>query len=245
MSAKLQIPILMYHQTAPTPPKGSPMRGLVVSPKTFARHMAALDTMGYRGLSMSGLEPYLRGEKTGKVVGITFDDGYVNNLEHALPVLKRHEFSSTCYAVASLVGKTNEWDADKGIAQVPLMNQVQMQAWVDGGQEIGSHAYQHCRLAELSPEQQWMQASESKALLESMIQQPGGVRHFCYPYGSFSDDTTAAVKRAGFITATTTIRSRVVLGRSFDDLRLPRVLVSRTTPWYLVLVKCMTSYEDR
>jgi len=40
-----------------------------------------LKTLGYQGLSMSGLEPYLRGEKSGKVVGITLDDGFVNNLE--------------------------------------------------------------------------------------------------------------------------------------------------------------------
>ena len=82
-------PILMYHQIDASPPKGTPLRGLTVTPERFGRQMGLLRWMGYRGVSINELEPYLRGEKTGKVVGITFDDGYRNNLEHALPVLQR------------------------------------------------------------------------------------------------------------------------------------------------------------
>ena len=61
------------------------MRGLIVSPQSFASQMAWLKRLGYQGLSMPHLVPYLRGEKTGKVVGISFDDGYANNLDYALP----------------------------------------------------------------------------------------------------------------------------------------------------------------
>ena len=74
------IPILVYHQIAEAPKKGAPFRGLYVSPTAFARQMALLKLLGYQGLSMTDLQPYLRGEKSGKVVGITFDDGYLNNL---------------------------------------------------------------------------------------------------------------------------------------------------------------------
>jgi hypothetical protein len=55
------IPILMYHQIEQAPPKGAAFRSLYVSPKAFARQMALLSLLGYRGLSMSGLMPYLRG----------------------------------------------------------------------------------------------------------------------------------------------------------------------------------------
>ena len=119
-----KIPILMYHQVDAEPPKGSPMRGLVVEPATFARHMAALNALGYQGKSMGDLLPYLKGQKRGKVFGITFDDGYENNLRCALPVLKRFGFTSTCYIVANQVGKTNGWDKERGVLQVPLMISV-------------------------------------------------------------------------------------------------------------------------
>ncbi|MEO6320260.1 MAG: polysaccharide deacetylase family protein, partial [Polaromonas sp.] len=68
------IPILVYHQIAAAPPKGSPFRSLYVSPASFARQMAVLKLLGYQGLSLGALLPYLLGEKKGKVIGITFDD---------------------------------------------------------------------------------------------------------------------------------------------------------------------------
>ncbi len=75
---------------------------------------------------MTDLQRHLRGEKTGKVVGITFDDGYLNNLTNALPVLQKHGFTSTCYVVDGLLGKTNVWDESIGIAQTPLMTVEQL-----------------------------------------------------------------------------------------------------------------------
>ena len=75
----MNIPILMYHQIDETPARGTPLRGLVVHPKSFAWQMLMLRAFGFCGLSMRDLEPYLSGEKQGRVVGITFDDGYENN----------------------------------------------------------------------------------------------------------------------------------------------------------------------
>ena len=238
------IPILMYHQVDAEPPKGSPMRGLVVSPKTFSRQMAALNALGYQGKAMGDLLPYLNGEKRGKVFGITFDDGYENNLRCALPVLKRYGFTSTCYVVANLVGKSNSWDMVRGVKQVPLMDTTALQAWIDAGQEVGSHTLNHANLAELGGEEQAVEIGQSKAQLESLLVQKGGIKHFCYPYGGLNKTAVQHVKAAGYLTATTTVRGRAIAGQS-DDLLLPRVLVSRTTTWMQLLLKCLSRYEDK
>ena len=238
------IPILMYHQVDTEPPKGSPMRGLVVSPRSFARQMAVLNALGYQGKSMGDLLPYLNGTKHGKVFGITFDDGYENNLRCALPVLARYGFTSTCYVVANQVGKTNAWDEGIGVLQVPLMTAQQLQAWVDAGQEVGSHTMNHANLKNVSDAEQTIEIHQSKVQLESLIQQAGGVQHFCYPYGGLNKSAVQQVKAAGYVTATTTVRSRALAGQS-HDLLLPRVLVSRTTTWAQLLLKCLTGYEDR
>lgn len=103
------IPILMYHQIDASPQRGTPLRGLVVKPQAFQRQMRFLKVMGYQGLSMKDLEPYLNGTRQGKVVGITFDDGYLNNLTHALPALQANGFTATCYGISELLGKTNAW----------------------------------------------------------------------------------------------------------------------------------------
>jgi peptidoglycan/xylan/chitin deacetylase (PgdA/CDA1 family) len=57
------IPILTYHQIADSPAKGIPFRSLVVAPKNFRKQMEWLHLLGYQGLSMSALLPYLLGEK--------------------------------------------------------------------------------------------------------------------------------------------------------------------------------------
>ena len=238
------IPILMYHQVDAEPSRDSPMRGLVVSPKAFSRQMAALNALGYQGKSMGDLLPYLSGEKRGKVFGITFDDGYENNLRCALPVLKHYAFTSTCYIVANQVGKTNAWDEGLGVVQVPLMNTHDLQVWIDAGQEVGSHTMNHANLAKLDAKEQAAEIGQSKIALEAMVNQAGGVQHFCYPYGGLNKSAVQSVRAAGYVTATTTVRRRAVQGQS-HDLLLPRVRVTRTTTWPQLLLKCLTSYEDR
>lgn len=57
------IPILMYHQVDVPPKKGAPFRSLIVHPKRFRSQMRWLKRLGYTGLSMREIMPYVRGEK--------------------------------------------------------------------------------------------------------------------------------------------------------------------------------------
>ena len=237
---KRPIPILVYHQISEAPPKGAPFRSLYVSPQSFARQMALLKLMGYQGLSMGELLPYLRGEKSGKVVGITFDDGYQNNLSHALPVLVRHGFSSTCYVVSNLLGQTNVWDRDIGIAQVPLMTADELRQWVAGGQEVGSHTQNHARLLQCDASTALAEMTQDRAALEGLLGVP--VRHFCYPYGEYAPEHVAMAQQAGFQTVTTTRRGRSAV--QGDLLELPRVPVVRSTSLPVFWLKVATGYED-
>ena len=135
------IPILMYHSIAAMP-KGTVMRSLHVPLTLFKLQMWLLKILGYRGLSMSNLYPYLTGEKQGKVVGITFDDGFKNNLQ-VLPILQKFNFSATCYIISQNIGGINHWDLDKGIPENPLMDENKIKQWINSGMEIGSHTQNH------------------------------------------------------------------------------------------------------
>ena len=235
------IPILVYHQIDAAPPKGAPFRSLYVSPTAFARQMAFLKRLGYTGLSMTDLQPYLSDEKKGKVVGITFDDGYLNNLTHALPVLQKNGFTSTCYVVDGLLGQTNSWDMDQGIAQTPLMTAEQLVQWQAGGQEVGAHTQQHVDLLAVTELAAWAQIAKSKPALEAVLHQP--VNHFCYPFGKFDSRHETMAKQAGYTTATTTARGRVHAGA--DMMTLPRVPMLRSTSLPVLWLKVATGYEDR
>jgi peptidoglycan/xylan/chitin deacetylase (PgdA/CDA1 family) len=235
------IPILVYHQIDVAPPKGAAFRSLYVASEVFARQMRLLKLLGYQGLSISALLPYLRGEKRGKVCGITFDDGYLNNLQHALPVLYAHGFSSTCYVVSQRLGQTNDWDEEVGIAPAPLMNVGHLNQWIAGGQEIGAHTRQHAHLPAMTGAESFEELATCKAELEALVHVP--VQHFCYPYGEFEPSHVDMAKRAGYLTATTTARARCHAGDDF--WHLPRVPVLRSTTLPVFWLKLATAYEDR
>ena len=235
----MNIPILLYHQIDVPPPSGTPLRGLVVSPGSFARQMWLLKLLGYKGLSMRDLEPYLKGERQGRVVGITFDDGYQNNLVNALPVLRKHGFTATCYAVSSMIGGTNSWD--KGlVAEKPLMTESDWRAWIDAGMDVGSHTRTHADLSSLDMESARRQIFDSKSELERTLNCE--VRHFCYPYGRFRAEHSQQANAAGYITATSSRRGRAT--PEDDPYTLRRVLVAQATTLGHLLLKITTSYED-
>ncbi len=235
MTAAVRVPILTYHQIDAIPPKRdatgvrTPYRSLIVSPSSFARQMWLLTTLGYRGVNMSEVMQYLRGEKTialhGKVVGITFDDGYQNNLAHALPVLARYGFSSTCYAVSDMSGGSNTWDAEKGIGVKRLMTAPELCEWIEGGQEIGSHTQHHVNLLESESAIAQAEILHSKTQLEAIT----GVdcSHFCYPYGYFNASHAAMVQAAGYDSATT-VKHGVAASRD-SAFELPRLGVLKNT----------------
>lgn len=237
----MSIPILMYHQIDAPPPRGTPLRGLVVSPDSFARQMLLLKCLGYKGLSMRDLEPYLKGEQQGRVVGITFDDGYQNNVEHALPVLAKHGFTATCYAVSNMIGSVNSWDRDIGVAQKPLMNTNDWRKWLQAGMDVGSHTRTHADLTTLNAHDAFDQIAGSKRELENLLNYE--VRHFCYPYGRFDGPHGQISQQAGYVTATTTRRGRIQPNDNLYTLR--RVMVAQATTLMQFVLKIVTSYEDR
>jgi len=235
-----QYAILTYHQIDVAPPPPAAFRSLYVAPASFARQMRWLHNLGYRGLSMRDLMPYLRGEKVGKVVGLTFDDGYCNNLQYALPVLQECGFTATCYVMSQLLGKTNVWDLENGVVQADLMTASQIRQWAQAGMEIGAHTKTHCKLPHMSDADAAREISDCKAELGDVLGVP--VEHFCYPYGFYEDRHAAMAQDAGYQSATTTLRGKVRLGA--DLFQLHRIPVVRSTYMPQFLLKLLTGYEN-
>lgn len=234
------IPILMYHQIGEPAARGSPYRGLTVHPAKFRRQMTWLRRLGYRGLSMRDLMPYVRGERQGRVVGITFDDGYRNVLQNALPVLRELDFTATNYFVVRELGGSNVWDRKEGVPAAALMTAAELKDWTQAGMEAGSHTLTHPFLPELEPDRAAAEIRDSRDALEQVLGAP--VESFCYPYGGESAALRDCVRRAGYSNATTTERGLV---RPDEDLMgLPRIFVARSAHLLRFLQKCLTRLED-
>ncbi len=89
--------VLMYHSVQPY--TEDPYL-VTVGPSRFEQQMRWLSRRGLRGVSIAELLA-ARAAGAGKgLVGLTFDDGYADFAEYALPVLQRHGFTATVFVIA-------------------------------------------------------------------------------------------------------------------------------------------------
>jgi peptidoglycan/xylan/chitin deacetylase (PgdA/CDA1 family) len=101
--------VLLYHRVAELP---QDRHLLAVAPEHFEEHLLAL-RQHYRVVSLSELAQCLAvGSRPGPVVALTFDDGYADNAEAALPLLTKHGMPATFYLASGFVGSTREYFHD-------------------------------------------------------------------------------------------------------------------------------------
>jgi peptidoglycan/xylan/chitin deacetylase (PgdA/CDA1 family) len=101
--------VLLYHRVAELE---SDPQLLAVSRKHFDEHLNYL-VRNYSVVDLVSLRRLSSGYKVGKpVIGITFDDGYVDNYQNALPILERYHAPATIFATAGMIGRNREfwWD---------------------------------------------------------------------------------------------------------------------------------------
>lgn len=97
----------MYHRILPRSEaqRNAVEPGVYVTPETFARHMAWLDEY-FVILPLHEIVTRIRDRRPlpEGACAITFDDGWRDNMEHALPVLESRGASATIFAVTDRVG---------------------------------------------------------------------------------------------------------------------------------------------
>ncbi|MBV9060120.1 MAG: polysaccharide deacetylase family protein [Pseudonocardiales bacterium] len=185
-------PVLMYHSVAPY--EHDPYL-VTVHPARFTQQLRWLHRRGLRGTSMRELLAARRAGVDRGLVGLTFDDGYADFIEHVLPALARFGFTATVFVIADLLGESNKWDAAG--PRKPLMTVDQIRHVAQLGMEIGSHSRRHVSLTSLtSPCDLIGEVSESRTILEDLTGER--IVGFCYPYGHLNALAVAAVRAAGY-----------------------------------------------
>ena len=217
------ISILMYHQVGDFR-RVAAHRAVFCHQRRFAAQMALLKRLRCSVLTMDEVLACVAGESAvpPRAVAITFDDGYQNFYDNALPQLQRHGFPATVYVVAGLIGRSADWLPADGLAAAPLMDVARLRKIRRVGIQVGSHAMTHVPLAGLAAGRLEMELAGSRAALEDLLGEP--VRHLCYPYGSHDLAVVQAAARAGYATGVTC--QRALATRAFDPLALPRKAIS-------------------
>lgn len=192
-------PILTYHHVGRRR-SGARLKGLYVSPSLFCRQLGELKQEGFQTGDFGSILGQKRLQE--RRVFLTFDDGFLDLHEHALPSLQKHGLKGIVFVVADLIGKTNVWQQAQGDIVEPLMNKAHIRVWLGAGMEIGSHTLTHARLTHLPMDHARDEITNSKKKLEDAFGRP--VEHFCYPYGDWNSSVRDLVAEAGYRTACTT-----------------------------------------
>ncbi|MFJ8884693.1 polysaccharide deacetylase family protein [Streptomyces sp. NPDC102402] len=205
--------ILTYHSVSD--PTDDPY-GITVSADRLDEQLTWLRRRGLTGVGVSAL---LRGRASGErgLVGLTFDDGYADFLDEALPVLLAHGCTATVFVLPGRPGGSNTWDPLG--PRRPLLTEEGIRTVAAAGMEVGSHGLLHQDLTALSDDGLRTETHESRDALHRIVgQAPSG---FCYPYGTADRRVAASVRDAGY-----TYGCALVPGALTGPLALPRTHVS-------------------
>jgi peptidoglycan/xylan/chitin deacetylase (PgdA/CDA1 family) len=107
--------ILMLHHVRPWQKRAyAPNRLLEITPAFLDAALGRIKALGYRVVPLSAVPEALAAADAGKpFVAITLDDGYRDNLEHALPVLRKHEAPFTVFVTSGFAeGTASLWWID-------------------------------------------------------------------------------------------------------------------------------------
>jgi peptidoglycan/xylan/chitin deacetylase (PgdA/CDA1 family) len=219
------VPVLMYHAVGR--PRDERFRPWVVSPSLLAEQLAALRESAY---DLVGLTEWTSRPHARNCAVLTFDDGYSDFIEHALPILTSHGARATVYVVTAYVGGQARWLPFRGERARPIMAWDDLRTIRNCGMEVGSHGHQHI---ELDTAPRSVAASEVRRSRDELKEQGFLPSSFCYPFGYADRGVRDIVAQAGFTNA-------CVVGRGLADseqdfLRVRRLPVDhRTTPEALI-----------
>lgn len=226
-----KVPILMYHSIS------NDKYFLSVPLNSFDMQMKLLKNLGYESTNFNNFKKINK-----KCFIVTFDDGYEDNFENALPILKKYNYSATCFLVSDKINTYNDWDSNnKNYKKKKLMNFNQIKEWLFNNCQIGSHSSSHLDLGNCNNLKELeMQIVQSKIKLNYLFNTTTNA--FSYPYGKLNNNSYGMVK-SNYQYAVTTLRGRYN-GDEHDNHMMPRIPINSNTSLFKFVFKILSIYED-
>lgn len=136
------IRVLMYHKISKRETDF-----LTVSMEQFEMQLKHLQSLDFQYITTHQLLDFYLQKKPlpDKPMLLTFDDGYVNNLDLAFPILKKYQAKATIFIPTTYVDKTNEWDNGSD----PIMSIKQLKNLDPSVFELALHSHSHSNFKDL------------------------------------------------------------------------------------------------
>ena len=228
--------VLMYHKVNDLRPNPT-----TVPTEVFAEQMELLAELGYVPVSLERVrDHYLVGMPlpSGAVL-ITFDDGYRDNLENALPILRRHGYPAVVFVPIGYLDDDRPLPHETALRLLGVRNRTvgwdELAALEAGGIRVESHGIAHRPVSELEMAEAAREIALSKLRLEERLGRQ--VDAYAFVKGSLADyrpEHVSLVQQAGYTLGFTSVSG--ANGAASDRYRLRRYNVEPYPPRTFELV---------
>jgi len=163
----------MYHQV-----DQNESMGLIISYEKLEAQFKFLTENDYHSYHLSELMQ-LQKLPFKKNIVITFDDGYVNQLEYAYPLLQKYSLKATFFIPLKYIGSEDSWNSPTS----PIMDLEALKSLDPTVVELAYHSYEHKKYTDLSAEQ--IETDIQKAFEVVSENALPFSPYLAYPYGKF------------------------------------------------------------
>jgi peptidoglycan/xylan/chitin deacetylase (PgdA/CDA1 family) len=188
---------LCYHSVAPQGP-----RYLTVSRQLFASQLDDLRRRGFRSGGLRELEDLAAGRELAPTVFLTFDDGFIDNYETVMPMLRERGERAFVFVLPPLVdaGAALAWpevaaDARRFPSTMRSVTWTMLEEMQEAGFEVGSHGLTHAHLPQLGAEELRQELLDSRQRIAARL---GACDTVAYPFGQWSPEVAAAAAECGY-----------------------------------------------
>jgi len=213
-------PILLYHAVSNA--STGAIAEFSVPPARFAEQMDAIVDSGAETLTVSEYVDAISGDRPplpDRAVLVTFDDGYADTHDTAVPELLQREIRSTVYVTTGYLGMP------RGPGGLAMLDGPRLRQLAEAGVEIGGHTHSHPQLDVLPARRASEEIISCKTTLETALGQR--VRTFAYPHGYSSANVRRLVRMAGYDSACAVMNA--LANPEGDPFRIARLTVTATT----------------
>lgn len=169
---------------------------LAVTPERFREQMEFLASQGYRALDVvDAAELLARGEAPARTVALSFDDGFRDVAEEAMPVLRELGFTATVFVSTEVVsGRASfAWYRE----QPPVLTWEEIiELDREGTLRFAAHTLTHPHLPKIADADARREIARARTVLAEKLGRD--VVAFCYPAGLFGPRERQFVVDAGY-----------------------------------------------
>jgi peptidoglycan/xylan/chitin deacetylase (PgdA/CDA1 family) len=229
LSAVWPLCVFNFHHVEATTTKID-RKHITITPEGLRRFIRTVRRLGFTPVSLKALyhDPKAYAHvKNGRFCLITFDDGLLNNLTYALPVLTQEQCPATIFALPGKLGGTNDWDE----GHLPtehrdaLMTGEQMKTMAHSPFiTFASHGLYHSHLGTLPQQDVLHELVASHHTLQALMPNDY-VPAFAYPWGEYTAETLACMTHADSPYAYAFTTENGMANATHNPMTLPRYSV--------------------